>query len=432
MKIEDIRDLQIDGIGPYFRRESPVFPDDVKHRVVEIIEAVRKRGNGALIDFTERYDGVRLSASQLAVSVEDLKKASFGVGDDFLEAVSTAIDRVRRFHERSVPKDWSFVDEYGNTLGQKYTVIEKVGVYIPGGTAVYPSSVVMTVVPAAVAGVRDFTVMSPPGSFLPPSVLAATLGTIETVFGITCRVFRVGGVQGIAALGFGTESVDRVDKIVGPGNIWVACAKKELYGTVAVDMIAGPSEVLVVADGTVDPKRTAIDLLAQAEHDERARPLCIVFSMEVASSIRRWVTRLTREAERKDMIERSIQAHGRIWIVADEQCALAAVNEIAPEHLELHTADPGKLLLGIRNAGAIFMGGDTAEAFGDYIAGPSHVLPTGGSARFFSPLSAASFMKYSSIVQMSKKGVEALGPSARTIARLEGLFSHGRSIDFRE
>ena len=436
MKIEDIRRLGREGIGPYFRNTFEDFPVEVKRDVAEIILEVGARGDSAVIEFTKRFDGVELASNRIAVTKEEVESASRGVGETFREAVTVAIGRVRRFHEHivqhNVPGDWSYIDELGNSLGQRYTPIERAGVYIPGGTAVYPSSLVMTVVPAAVAGVGDITVISPPGSFRSPSVLAATMVRLQEEFGIAFRVFRIGGVQGIAALALGTESVPRVDKIVGPGNIYVACAKKELFGTVDIDMIAGPSEVLVVADGSVDPKLTAIDLLAQAEHDERAKALCVTFSESDARAIKRWVDKLSAESERKEIIEKALGDHGRIYVVSDEECALAVVNEIAPEHLELHTEKPEKILSGVKNAGAIFIGSSTAEAFGDYVAGPSHVLPTGGSARFFSPLSVSSFLKYSSVVQMSKRGVEELGAYAKTIAGLEGLHSHGLSVEFRE
>lgn len=432
MKIEDISHLTKEEVGSCFERQRTTFPEDVKKSVAEIINDVKERGDSALIDFTERFDGVRLKKEDLPVAEEEIEEASLDVPADFLDAITVAVERVRRFHEHSVPKDWSFVDEYGDVLGQRYSAIEKVGVYIPGGTALYPSSLVMTAVPAIVAGVRDITIISPPGSFISPSVLAATIGKISGVSDVAFSVFRIGGVQGIAALGLGTESVGKVDKIVGPGNVWVACAKKQLFGMVDIDMIAGPSEVLVVADGSVDPKLTAIDLLAQAEHDERAKALCVTFSESDARAIKRWVDKLSAESERKEIIEKALGDHGRIYVVSDEECALAVVNEIAPEHLELHTEKPEKILSGVKNAGAIFIGSSTAEAFGDYVAGPSHVLPTGGSARFFSPLSVSSFLKYSSVVQMSKRGVEELGAYAKTIAGLEGLHSHGLSVEFRE
>jgi histidinol dehydrogenase len=435
MKIEDIRDLEKKEIGPYFRNTFVDFPEEVKRKVAEIIREVRSHGDSAVIEFTKYFDGVELAPAGLAVSEDEIESASLSVEETFREAVAVAIGRVRRFHEyivqHSLPVDWSFVDELGNRLGQRYSPIERAGVYIPGGTAVYPSSLVMTVVPAAVAGVGDITVISPPGSFHSPSVLAATMIGIREEFGVAFRVFRIGGVQGIAALALGTESVPRVDKIVGPGNIHVACAKKELFGTVDIDMIAGPSEVLIVADGSVSPKLTAIDLLAQAEHDERARALCVVFSMDDARTVQKEVDRLTKKAQRKSIVEKALEDFGRIYVVSDMETAVTVVNEVAPEHLELHVKDPEEIVPEIKNAGAIFIVGETAEAFGDYIAGPSHVLPTGGSARFFSPLSVTSFLKYSSVVEMSKRGVEDLGGYTKTIARLEGLDSHYRSIDFR-
>ena len=432
MRIEDISRLKREEIGSYFERHETFFPEDVKKRVSVIIDEVKDKKDAALIDFTHRFDGVRLGKEEISVATEEIEAASADVSAEFCDAITVAMDRVKRFHEYSVPKDWSFEDEYGNTLGQRYTPIERVGIYIPGGTALYPSSLVMTAVPALVAGVKEITVVSPPGSFVSPSAIAATIGKISGMFGIVLSVIRVGGVQAIAALALGTESVKKVDKIVGPGNIWVACAKKQLFGAVDIDMIAGPSEVLVVACGSFDPKLVAIDLLAQAEHDENAKALCVTFSMEDARAVKDWVEKLTLDSERREIIEKALGGHGKIYVVADEECAVAAVNRIAPEHLELHTEKPEKLLKGIKNAGAIFIGSHTAEAFGDYVAGPSHVLPTGGSARFFSPLSVSSFLKYSSVVKMSKRGVEELGPYAKEIAGFEGLHSHGLSVDFRE
>jgi histidinol dehydrogenase len=428
IKIEDFTELRETQLYSHFEKEREVFPENVEEKARKIIHEVRERGDEALFAYTETYDKVSITKETLKLTEDDLAQASIGVSEEFLRALNKAIERVRRFHEHSASKEWRYKDEFGNLLGQKVTPIQRVGVYIPGGKAAYPSSLVMTVIPAQVAGAAKIEVVSPPESFKPPSLLAAA---IKQIGGIS-EVYRVGGVQGIAALAFGTESVGRVDKIVGPGNIWVAVAKKILFGYVDIDLIAGPSEVLIVNDGTVDPKLTAIDLLAQAEHDENARALCVTFSMDIAHSIQGWVEKLMKESKRKATIEKSIAENGSIVIVADSDCALAVVNAIAPEHLEIHTENPKRFLRGVINAGAIFLGGSTAEAFGDYIAGPSHVLPTGGTARFFSPLTTQSFSKFSSVVQMSKKGVEELGQYARIIAELEGLHAHAQSILFRE
>jgi histidinol dehydrogenase len=286
----------------------------------------------------------------------------------------------------------------------------------------------MSAIPALVAGVREIAVVSPPSSFTAPSVLALA---IKKIGGIS-DVYRIGGVQAIAALAFGTKSVKRVDKIVGPGNIYVTLAKKELYGQVDIDMLAGPSEVLIIADGEIDPKLTAADLLAQAEHDEEASALCITTSMAHAHAIQREVRELLETSKRRSIIETSLKNRGRIFKVKNLGCALALANRVAPEHLELHTKNPAELLGGIKNAGAIFLGQFSPEALGDYIAGPSHVLPTGGTARFFSPLSTLSFLKFSNIIEISKGGVEELGRHVSVLAEAEGLSSHARSVHLRK
>jgi histidinol dehydrogenase len=427
IKITDLTKLSSERLISYFEKKGSPFKEDEEKKVKGIIRDVAKKGDEALLAFTRVYDGVSIKRENLKLTENDLTQASMGVSEEFLRALDRAIQRVREFHEHSTPNEWSYKDELGNFLGQKCTPIQRVGVYIPGGKAAYPSSLVMTVIPAQVAGVKKIEVISPPESFKPPSLLAAA---IKRIGGVE-DVYRVGGVQGVAALAFGTETVGKVDKIVGPGNVWVAAAKRMLFGRVDIDLIAGPSEVLVVNDGTVDPKLTAVDLLAQAEHDEDAIACCVTFSREVALSIQKWVETLMAESERKATIEKSIDENGAIYIVADYDCALSAVNAIAPEHLEIHMKKPEDFLRGVVNAGAIFLGSSSAVAFGDYIAGPSHVLPTGGTARFFSPLTTRSFSKFSSVVRMSKKGVSALGNYARVIAELEGLYLHAQSISFR-
>ncbi|UCB46324.1 MAG: histidinol dehydrogenase [Spirochaetota bacterium] len=428
IKIEDLTELKEKQLYFHFSKERGAFPENIEVKVKKIIHDVKKKGDEALLTYTKSFDNAIVTKETLRLTEDELDQASIGVSEEFLAALNRAIERVRRFHEHSISKEWSYKDEFGNLLGQKVTPIQRVGVYIPGGKAVYPSSLIMTVIPAQVAGVKRIEVVSPPESFTQPSVLAAAIKQIGNIG----DVYRVGGIQGIAALALGTESVGKVDKIVGPGNIWVTVAKKILFGHVDIDLIAGPSEVLIVNDGTVDPRLTAIDLLAQAEHDEDAKAVCVTFSMEVARSIQEWVEKLMKESKRKDTIEKSLSENGSIVVVATNDCALAVVNAIAPEHLEIHTENPERFSRGVVNAGAIFLGSSTAEAFGDYIAGPSHVLPTGGTARFFSPLTTQSFSKFSSVVQMSKKGVDELGPYARIIAELEGLHAHAQSIEFRE
>jgi histidinol dehydrogenase len=401
---------------------------DVENKVNHIIRDVEKRGDIALIEATKRFDGVSLNTGGIAVSKKQIDEAAGGFEDEFHRALDLSIKRVRKYHELAAVKDWMYSDDTGSTFGQKYTPLERVGIYIPGGKASYPSTLIMTVVPAMVAGVKEIAVVSPPSSFDNRSPLASVIKKLD---GIT-DVYRIGGVQGVAALALGTETVKKVDKIVGPGNIYVTLAKKLLYGYVDIDMIAGPSEVLVISDGTVDPKLTAADLLAQAEHDEQARALCITLSPEIARDIKNSVVELAEKSVRKDIIEKSIGDSGRIFIVGDLDCAAALANAIAPEHLEIQTADPGALLDKIRNAGAIFLGRYSPEAIGDYIAGPSHVLPTSGTARFFSPLTTSSFTKFSSVIDVSKTGFDLMSRHAAEIARTEGLFSHAESITLRE
>jgi histidinol dehydrogenase len=467
LKIVDLTSHSEEEISGLFRGGFKAASPGVLRTVRDIIEDVRRRGDEALCEYTRRYDHVDLTPSEFRLSAEEVwscigqpagattvktagktagsMKDIHGVSDDehltrtgtltpagtpdpaLDTAMETAIRRVREFHEREVYEDWSYRDEYGNLLGRKWTPIERVGVYVPGGKACYPSTLIMTVVPALVAGVKEISVVSPPSSFTPPSSLALA---IQKIGGVS-SVYRVGGVQALAALAFGTATVQRVDKIVGPGNIYVTVAKKELFGFVDIDMIAGPSEVLVIADGSVDPKLTAVDLLAQAEHDEQARALCITTSEAHARAISGQVAILMESSKRRAIIESSLKNNGRIYVVKDEKGAVSLANAIAPEHLELHMENPQRMLLEIRNAGAIFLGRLSPEALGDYVAGPSHVLPTGGSARFSSPLSVLSFMKFSSIIDISNRGFGELGGHASVMAEAEGLASHAGSVQLR-
>ena len=427
IRIEDFAHLDSRAVAAEMGDVSIVFPADVEHAVAEVIGAVKKRGNAALIEYTERFDGVRLEEDSLRVDLEEIHTAAEGVDVSVKRALAHAVERVRAFHSRGIPRDWDFTDELGNVLGQKCTPLERVGIYIPGGKASYPSSLIMTAVPAITAGVRQLAVVSPPSSFEPPSALCAALCLV----GCTDEVYRVGGVQAVAALALGTESIHRVDKIVGPGNVYVTMAKRALYAHVDIDMVAGPSEILIIADGSVHPRITAIDLIAQAEHDERARGLCVTTSREHAGEVRRWVLDLAGTSPRRSILERSLTDHGRIYVVQDLEAAVNLANAVAPEHLELQIEDFRSILPKIKNAGAIFLGPHSAESFGDYIAGPSHVLPTSGTARFFSPLNVLSFVKFSSIVEMSERGVRELGMEASTLADAEGLAAHGDSVRFR-
>lgn len=428
IKIEDLSNIDIEGIGEYFRRERVSFSENIKRDVLKVIEDVAIRGDDALIEYTRYFDGLTLSQKELKVSEREIEEASAGTDRAILSALDESIKRVGEFHSHNLPEDWVSIDKLGNRIGQRCIPLERVGVYVPGGKASYPSTLIMTVVPAIKAGVREIAVVSPPSSFKKPSAFCAALLKL----GVGVEVYRVGGVQAVAALALGTRTIRRVDKIVGPGNVYVSFAKKELYGLVDIDMIAGPSEVCIIADGSVNPKFTAIDLLAQAEHDEDALAYCVTCSRENAEQVRRLVAQLGLASGRRDIIERSISSNGRIYIVRDIDCAIQAANVLAPEHLELHIENAGGVLSKIRNAGAVFLGKYSAEAFGDYIAGPSHVLPTGGTARFFSPLNLLSFVRFSSLVEISKEGMEELGQHVSVLAASEGLFCHADSIEFRK
>jgi len=428
MKIIDLSDMDKGGIEDYFFQEKDFFLPEIEGSVYSILKDVASRGDRALIELTEKYDGFSLSKESLRVKPDEIETLSKGFSRNFSNALKVAVDRVREFHQREVIKEWSFIDALGNKLGKKCTPLKRVGIYVPGGKASYPSTVVMSAVPAIAAGVEEIVLISPPSSFISPSAIALT---VKMVGGIS-EIYRVGGVQGIAALGFGTESIKRVDKIVGPGNIYVTVAKKMLFGCVDIDMVAGPSEVLIIADGSVKPKLTAVDLLAQAEHDQEAKAFCVVYDIKVAYQINEWVKRLSETSPRKDIIKESIFKNGRIFVVKGENEAALVADAVAPEHLEIQTSNPERLLKKIRNAGAIFLGKYSPETMGDYIAGPSHVLPTGGTARFFSPLNILSFVKFSSIIDISKRGFEKLGAYASTMAHVEGLFEHANSVYYRK
>ena len=429
LAIVDFSNLSEEEIRKRLFPDKNVLGDfhEAERKAAGIIEDVLNHGDEALLKYTRIYDSVDLKRENIEVSSSEIERFSSGFDETFIEALKVSIKRVGEFHRQDIPSDWFFKDEYGNRLGQRYLPIEKVGIYVPGGKALYPSSVVMTAVPAMVAGVSRLILSSPPSSYREPSeiCLAAKL-----VGGID-RFYRVGGVQIIAAMAFGTETVEKVDKIVGPGNIYVAAAKKLLYGVVDIDMIAGPSEVVVVWDGSSNVQFAAADVLAQAEHDEDARAICIVFNMGHAEKLKRAINELFSRIERKDVTEKSLARNGRIFVVRNRAAAVALINEIAPEHLEIMTENAEEYLDEIRNAGAVFIGDYSPVAIGDYIAGPSHVLPTGGTARFFSPLSVRSFFKSSSIIEITPRGCEELGQFASIIAEKEKLNAHRDSIKIR-
>ncbi|TJW09800.1 histidinol dehydrogenase [Parvibacter caecicola] len=390
-----------------------------------IVEQVRAEGDAALRQLTLKFDGVEVE--QLRVSEEEIAAARAAVAPETLAALQKAADQIREFHERQVEQSWFFARGDGALVGAKITPLDSVGIYVPGGRALYPSTVLMNAVPAQVAGVRRIVCTTPPtkSGALDPAILAAC-----DIAGVT-EIYKVGGAQAIGALAYGTASIAPVDKITGPGNAFVAAAKKIVSGDVGIDMIAGPSEVCVVADFTADPKLVAIDLMAQAEHDPLAACYLVCFSQDYADAVEAAVQRHLADSSRADITQSSLDNEGLCVVCETMAQALEAVNVIAPEHLELHVADAMDLLGAIRNAGAIFLGAWTPEAVGDYVAGPNHTLPTGGTARWASPLSTDDFVKKSSIIQYTPAALARDGETVRTIATHEGLWAHARSVELR-
>ncbi|MEQ1529540.1 MAG: histidinol dehydrogenase [Methylococcales bacterium] len=400
---------------------------DVQQRVLAIIADVRKNGDKAVIEYTNRFDHCAVTqAGELELSKAVLLDAWQNLPDDQAQALQEAADRIRAYAERQKLESWQFTEADGNLLGQKITPLDRVGVYVPGGKAAYPSSVLMNAIPAKVAGVADviMVVPTPHGETNQMVLAAAHLAGVD-------RIFTIGGAQAVAALAYGTETIPRVAKIVGPGNIYVATAKKLVFGQVGIDMIAGPSEILIICDGKTNPDWIAMDLFSQAEHDENAQSILISDDADYLDAVELSIQKLLPEMERADIIKASLSARGALIKVKDLTEAAAVANNIAPEHLELSVADPEALCQHIRHAGAIFMGRYTAEALGDYCAGPNHVLPTSGTARFSSPLGVYDFQKRSSLINCSEAGANALGRIASTLARGESLTAHARSAEYR-
>ena len=404
-----------------------VSDEGVNERVLEIIKAVRERGDAALVELTQRFDGLQVaSMADLILPRARLEQALERITPAQREALEIAAERVSSYHERQKQDSWTYTEADGTVLGQKVTPLDRAGLYVPGGKASYPSSVLMNAIPAKVAGVPEVVMVVPtPRGELNELVLAAAC-----IAGVD-RVFTIGGAQAVAALAYGTESVPPVDKIVGPGNIYVATAKRHVFGKVGIDMIAGPSEILVVCDGQTDPDWIAMDLFSQAEHDEDAQSILVSPDAEFLDRVAESIARLLPTLERADIARTSIEGRGALILVADMQQAIDVANRIAPEHLELSVAEPEQWLPQIRHAGAIFMGRYTAEALGDYCAGPNHVLPTSGTARFSSPLGVYDFQKRSSIINCSAEGASTLGKVASVLARGESLTAHARSAEYR-
>jgi histidinol dehydrogenase len=399
----------------------------VHQRVLEIISEVRILGDQALIDYTNRFDQRALTyADELELDKAQLKAAFDAVSEDQARALQTAADRIRAYAEHQKMASWSYTEANGTVLGQKITPLDRVGLYVPGGKAAYPSSVLMNAIPAKVAGVPELVMVVPaPKGELNRLVLAAAY-----IAGVD-RVFTIGGAQAVAALAYGTETVPKVAKIVGPGNIYVATAKKLVFGQVGIDMIAGPSEILVICDGKTDPDWIAMDLFSQAEHDENAQAILISDDGAFLDAIEESINKLLPEMERAEIIAASLEGRGALIKVENLLQAADVANRIAPEHLELSVADPEALSEHIRHAGAIFLGRHTAEALGDYCAGPNHVLPTSGTARFSSPLGVYDFQKRTSLINCSPEGSSDLGKTASILARGESLTAHARSAEYR-
>lgn len=400
---------------------------EVAGRVAAIIRDIREQGDAALVAYTNQFDHRHVAtAAELVVEAEQLQAALAAISEAERHALQVAAERIRAYHQRQLQPSWQYRDEQDNLLGQQVTPLDRAGLYVPGGKAAYPSSVLMNAIPAQVAGVKEIVMVSPaPNGEMNDMVLAAA-----AVAGVS-RVITVGGAQAVAALAWGTDTVPAVDKIVGPGNIYVAEAKRQVFGRVGIDMIAGPSEILVVCDGQTNPDWIAMDLFSQAEHDEEAQAILVSPDAEFLDAVQASMAKLVTTLEREDIIRTSMANRGALIKVDTMETAVAVTNHIAPEHLELSVEDAEALLPSIRHAGAIFLGRYTAEALGDYCAGPNHVLPTSGTARFSSPLGVYDFQKRSSIIGCGPEGAAYLGAIASPLARGEGLTAHARSAEFR-
>ena len=427
MRIIELTEEARTNILENLLKRSPNSYGEFEGRVNEIIENVRANRDAAIFDYTKRFDGADINVENILVTEDEIKEAYEKVDEKLLTVIRKALVNIRKYHEKQRQYSWFDSEESGIILGQKVTALEKVGVYVPGGKAVYPSSVLMNIVPAKVAGVKTIVMTTPPGKdgkVNPATLVAAKEAGVDAIY-------KVGGAQAIAALAFGTESVPKVDKIVGPGNIYVALAKKAVFGFVSIDSIAGPSEILVLADETANPHFVAADLLSQAEHDELACAILITTSEEFAKKVDEEVKGFVEVLSRKEIIQKSLDNYGYILVAESMDEAIATVNEIASEHLELVTKNPFETMTKIRNAGAIFVGEYSSEPLGDYFAGPNHVLPTNGTAKFFSPLSVDDFIKKSSIISYSREALEPIYKDIVQFAECEQLTAHANSIRVR-
>ncbi len=408
-------------------KRSPNNYGQYEKGVQEILSRVKEEKDQAIFDYTEKFDHVKIDASTIKVTEEEIKEAYERVDEKLVEIIKKALLNIRSYHEKQKQYSWFDSKPDGTILGQKVTALQRVGVYVPGGKAVYPSSVLMNILPAKVAGVEEIIMVTPPGK--DGKVNSNTLVAANEA-GATA-IYKVGGAQAIGALAYGTETIPKVDKIVGPGNIYVALAKKAVYGHVSIDAIAGPSEILVIADETANARYVAADLLSQAEHDELASAILVTTSDDFAKKVSEEADKFVEELSRKEIITKSLENYGYILVAEDMDAAIEIANEIASEHLEIQTANPFDLMTKIRNAGAIFIGEYSSEPLGDYFAGPNHVLPTNGTAKFFSPLSVDDFIKKSSIISYSRNALEAIHTDIEKFAEAEQLTAHANSIKVR-
>ncbi len=397
---------------------------DVETRVAEIIENVRRHGDKALVRYARAFDGIALKRSGIEVPAEEIDRARENVSREDLRWLRLAAARIRRFHRRQIEKSWRYRDPLGLELGQRISPVDRAGAYVPGGKAAYPSTVLMTVIPAVAAGVREVVVATPVREQAALVLAAARIAGAH-------RVFRMGGAQAVAALAYGTETVPRVDKVVGPGNVYVAAAKRLVFGQVDIDSIAGPSELLLLVDGSADPRYVAADMLSQAEHDELAAAVCVTPSMTMARKVQAAIDQQLGSTRRQAIVLGALRRFGTLMVSRSLKEAVDIANAIAPEHVQIMVRRPEPCVEAVRNAGAIFVGAHATPPLSDYVAGPSHVLPTGGSARFFSPLGAYHFVKRTSIVRAEPGGLAALAPAVVHLARREGLDAHARAVEAR-
>jgi len=409
-------------------KRSPNNYDQYADSVNEILSNVKENGDKAIFDYTKKFDGADINAENILVTKEEIEEAYDSLENkELVDIIRKSLNNIKVYHEKQKQYSWFDSKPDGSLLGQKVTPIARVGVYVPGGKAAYPSSVLMNVIPAKVAGVEEIVMVTPPGKdgkVNPNTLIAANEAGVD-------KIYKVGGAQAIGALAYGTESIKKVDKIVGPGNIFVALAKKAVFGFVSIDSIAGPSEILVLADETANPKYVAADLLSQAEHDELASAILVTTSEELANEVSKWVDKFVKELSRTEIMEKSLENYGYILVAETMDDAIDAANEIASEHLEILTKNPFDTMTRVKNAGAMFLGEYSSEPLGDYFAGPNHVLPTNGTAKFFSPLSVDDFIKKSSIISFSREALEPMSQDIQKFAKAEGLTAHANSIKVR-